>query len=291
MYAISRKAAFFAVALAALAVSFCGGATAATAQSPCPPAGRATTTAKLATCAAYQAGVIDSLRRALSANSGGPATLPPDLEARLQKLELWEAQGRPTMADFYRKLPPDGRTVQEYVNSAVAAVSSGGSLGNVVNGDLILNGRLCIPDACLGNAGEQIQIRAQKGAGILFQANRDGLWNQSPCAGMSVVGQSPDLGLRLIQNQRWTQDGTHVDFICADHPTGAVGFDSQAEWSFNGQKPGQSPLGTQRLVIRTDEVAKIVYFATWAEGWKVQFRGSTDGCKWCENIRWAVPYQ
>ncbi len=161
----------------------------------------------------------------------------------------------------------------------------------IINGDLILNGRLCIPDACLADAVEQVQIRAPKAAGILFQANRDATWEQSPCAGISSVAMSPDLGLRLVQNQRWSPSGAHIDFICPDHPTGSVGFDSQAEWSFNGQKPGRAPLGTQRLVIRTDEDAKTVYFATWAEGWKMEFRSSPNGCKWCENLRWKVPYQ
>jgi hypothetical protein len=177
--------------------------------------------------------------------------------------------------DIYRKLPP----------------RSDSTGATVINGDLILNGRLCIPDACLGDGAEQIQIRGTKAAGILFQSNRDGTWIQSPCAGMSSLTMSPDLGLRLIQNQRWTQSGTHVNFICPNNATGSVGFDSQAEWSFNGQKPGKAELGTQRLVIRTDEDAKIVYFATWAEGWKVEFRGSADGCKWCENLHWKVPYQ
>jgi hypothetical protein len=177
--------------------------------------------------------------------------------------------------DINRRLPP-------HTDSSGATI---------INGDLILNGRLCIPDACVGDAAEQIQIRALKGAGILFQSNRDGAWAQSPCAGMSAIMMSPDLGLRLVQNQRWTQAGTHVNFICPNNATGSVGFDSQAEWSFNGQKPGRPELGTQRLVIRTDEDAKTVYFATWAEGWKVEFRSSSDGCKWCENLRWKVPYQ
>jgi hypothetical protein len=177
--------------------------------------------------------------------------------------------------DLYRRLPP-------------RADSSGTT---IITGDLILNGRLCIPDACLGDGAEQIQIRAAKSAGILFQSNRDGTWIQSPCAGMSSLTMSPDLGLRLVQNQRWTQTGTHVNFICPGNATGSAGFDSQAEWSFNGQKPGRPDLGTQRLVIRTDEDAKTVYFATWAEGWKIEFRSSADGCKWCENLRWKVPYQ
>ena len=179
------------------------------------------------------------------------------------------------IADIYKKLPP----------------RSDSTVVTIINGDLILNGRLCIPDACLGDAGEQIQIRGAKAAGILFQANRDGTSAQSACAGMSSLSMSPDLGLRLVQNHRWTQAGTHLNFICPGNPTGSVGFDSQAEWSFNGQKPGKSELGTQRLVIRTDEDAKTVYFATWAEGWKVEFRSSAEGCKWCENLRWKVPYQ
>jgi hypothetical protein len=168
---------------------------------------------------------------------------------------------------------------------------SDSSGATVINGDLILNGRLCIPDACLGDGAEQVQIRGAKSAGILFQANRDGTWVQSPCAGISSLSMSPDLGLRLVQNQRWTKSGAHVNFICPNNATGTVGFDSQAEWSFNGQKPGKPDLGTQRLVIRTDEDAKAVYFATWAEGWKIEFRSSADGCKWCENLRWKVPYQ
>lgn len=218
------------------------------------------------------------------------AKLAACLDSLTVKAKLWEAQGRPSFADLYNKMPPNGQTVAQYVASSVAS-GGGGPASNVVNGDLIVNGRICIPDACLGDAGEQIQIRSQKAAAILFQSNRDGTWNQSPCAGISTVGMSPDLGLRLIQNQRWTPDGVHIDNICPANGVGAVGFDSQAEWSFNGHKPGMSDIGTQRLVLRTDEANKIVYFATWAEGWKVEFRGSTDGCKWCENVRWAVPYQ
>ncbi len=193
-----------------------------------------------------------------------------------------------TIQDIYRRLPPDGKTVAEYTGKI--GLSDTATI-TVVTGDLVVKGRICIPDACIADAGDQIQIRAQKAAGILFQSNRDGSWVQSPCAGISGLSMSPDLGLRLVQNQRWTPTGAHLDFICPDHATGSVGFDSQAEWSFNGQKPGQTALGTQRLVIRTDEGAKTVYFATWAEGWKLEFRSSADGCKWCENLRWKVPYQ
>lgn len=206
----------------------------------------------------------------------------------IDSLAMANRQALLAIQDIYTKLPPNGQTVAEY---SAKRIGRPDSAGTVINGDLIVNGRLCIPDACIGDAGEQIQIRAQKAAGILFQSNRDGTWEQSACAGISTVGMSPDLGLRLIQNQRWSNAGTHVNFICPGNATGSVGFDSQAEWSFNGQKPGRPMLGTQRLVIRTDEDAKVVYFATWAEGWKMEFRSSADGCKWCENVRWKVPYQ
>lgn len=200
-------------------------------------------------------------------------------EADVDSLLAVNRQLQLAIADINRRLPATGKSAADTTGKVV------------INGDLIVSGRLCIPDACIGDAGEQIQIRGAKGAGILFQSNRDGTWVQSACAGMSSLSMSPDLGLRLVQNQRWTSAGTHVNFICPNNATGAVGFDSQAEWSFNGQKPGKPELGTQRLVIRTDEDAKTVYFATWAEGWKVEFRSSADGCKWCENIRWKVPYQ
>lgn len=191
--------------------------------------------------------------------------------------------------DINRRLPPNGMSVAGFTESSPLRNDS--TVGVVVNGDLILNGRLCIPDSCIGDAAEQIQIRSAKAAGILFQANRDRTWEQSPCSGISVLAMAPDLGLRLIQNQRWNTSGEHVDFICPGHAMGAAGFDSQAEWSFNGQKPGADPLGTQRLVIRTDEKNRAVYFATWAEGWRIEFRSSSEGCKWCENLRWKVPYQ
>jgi hypothetical protein len=240
---------------------------------------------------------LNARRVADSVNAARDRTRVDSVLAANRQIQL-------TLEDIYRKLPPDGKTVTEYIASS--AGRPGTTIGAIVNGDLILNGRLCISAACVADAGEQIQIAAQGGAGILFRSNMNGQQWQNPATHWAVVQLSDDGGLRLLQNQRWSSTGVHYDavdptrpaspgvhydFIDPTRPTGAVGFDSMAEWSWNGQKPGQSGLGTQRIVLRTDEAARVVYFATWAEGWKVQFRGSTVGCKWCENIRWMVPYQ
>ena len=228
---------------------------------------------------------VESLQKRLKSDS----IASEQQRARVDSIAAANVQLRLLIEEITRRLPPEGKTVAEYLSSQGLVADSAGAFR--VNGDVILNGRLCIPDECIDDAGEQIQIRSQRAAGILFQANRDGTWYQSPCAGISSLLMAPDLGLRLIQNQRWTVSGEQLDFICRDIPMGSVGFDSQAEWSFNGLKPGRTALGTQRLVLRTDEDTKTVYFATWAPGWKIEFRSSGETCKWCENLRWKVPYQ
>lgn len=262
----------------------------AVAQSACPPPGK-TTTAKLATCAASQRAVIDSLTAVLKAREAA------DYQIRL------------ALDDIYRKLPPDGRTVQAYVASAVAAATggvTGGSAPVISDGVLYVPRRIVIGGPCkYKDADSQLQICGQRDANIHVESNLNAAWWQNPAVHVGLWSLSADGGMRVIQNMYSSVNGVEgtdmgsgakywnamKTFSDPTRPTGSVGFDSMAEWSWNGQKPGEPSLGTQRIVLRTDETAKVVYFTTWAEGWKVQFRGSTDGCKWCENIRWAVPYQ
>jgi hypothetical protein len=174
------------------------------------------------------------------------------------------------------------------------AGSAGGTLGNVVNGDLLVNGRICIADfnaACIADAEEQVQIAAQGSAAVLMRSNMAGSQFQNPATHWGIWSLSSDGGMRIIQNQRWSLTGQYYNFIDPTRATGMVGFDSMGEWSWSGQKPGQASLGTQRVVLRTDEANKLVYFALWAEGWKLGVKTSSDGCKYCENLSWTFPTQ
>ncbi len=128
-----------------------------------------------------------------------------------------DRQIRLSIEDIYNKMPPNGRTVQEYVASAVAAglgtippPTGGGSIGNVVNGDLRVTGRICIGIVdCVPGLPSQIQIAANNGANIYFRSNMDGSQFQSPCTHNGYLDLSNDGGLRLIQN---------MGFTCAERP-------------------------------------------------------------------------
>lgn len=209
----------------------------------CPlPAGRTVTTAKLATCLAYE-------------------------HARANALEQRLAQG----------------------GSAV------------VTGDVIRASKLVLGNCKYTDADAQLQICGQQDAIIHLESNLNNANFQNPSAHVGMVTLSGDGGLRLHQNMYKTlqcvtkyDEGNAYqdcgrDFVDPIRETAYVGFDSRAEWSWNGQKVGQPGLGTQRLVLRTDEDAKQVYFAMWAEGWTLGVRTSTSDCKWCENVRWTVP--
>jgi len=175
--------------------------------------------------------------------------------------------------------------------------------GNTVSGDLIVTGKLCVTvtGACFPDAGAQVQIINNGAANIMAVANYNGSWWQNPAKKFGMWSLSGDGGMRILQNNYartacvTRYDAGHAYQDCSGPipdptvATGAVGFDSQGEWSWNGQKPGAVGTGTQRIVLRTDEAAKQVYLALWAEGWTFGVRASGMGCKWCENLRWNAP--
>jgi hypothetical protein len=139
---------------------------------------------------------------------------------------------------------------------------------------------------CLENAQEAVQIRANAAAGLGFQANMNGLWGQNPKSGYSSIAMSPDLGLRLCQNQRWDKYGTYYGFIVPEYPVACVGFDSQAAWSWNWLKPGQPNHGTQQVVLDEDDLGNIL-FKVWRTDRRIGF--ATSSCKFCANEVWIAP--
>lgn len=250
------------------------------AQSPCPPAGKTTTTAKLATCVQYQARQIDSLRALVASGTGNT---PTGLEARFQKLELWESQGRATMGDFYSKLPPDGRSIREYVNSAVFAVSGP---ANTVDGDFIVNGKVCIGGPCDSNTIYQLQLFGPASTGIIGYSNRNGANGQGPQTHVSALTFGEDGGFRLEHNYRY-QNGRGIWQESAK-PRSVLGFDSQGTPSFSQDYDGQI-YPSQSLVIGTDKNARTILFQSMKAGWKFGLCSSPDANNACTLF--PVPLQ
>jgi hypothetical protein len=169
--------------------------------------------------------------------------------------------------------------------------AAGGIVGNVIEGDLIVKGRICVFYGSIGSTPLRCQTPAQvqlfgEGAAVFFASNLDGAQFQSPMPHGGVVSLDPDGGLRLGNNVPWNNP-----FYDPARPIAFSGFDSQNDWSWYRTPVGAGELGAQSLVLKQDWDAKEMYFASHLEGWKIGARTSSSGCKWCENLRWTFPTQ
>jgi len=159
---------------------------------------------------------------------------------------------------------------------------------------LVVDGEIRVGTAvddprCPNDASESLILCSLTGASIGFLANANGLWPQLSQAGYSTIGMSPDLGLRLCQNQRWARDGRHVEFI-ANHPEYAetcTGNDSRGVWSWNWLKQGRPNHATQQMVLDEDENRGILFFTTWRADRRIGIR--TSSCKFCFDQEWIAP--
>jgi hypothetical protein len=139
----------------------------------------------------------------------------------------------------------------------IAPTVEGGNL--YVPGKLIVYGKICIVEApyatdCDPDKVEQMQIRGRSHASIGFAANLSNEWRQGDTPaegtgpGYSSVGMSPDLGLRLCQNQYWGVNG-YVSNVSPTKGKGCTGFDSQAQWSHAFLGIGATDPHTQQMVL------------------------------------------
>jgi hypothetical protein len=176
-----------------------------------------------------------------------------------------------------------------------------GDPGSAVVGDSLRLRKLIVEDRLLvGTAvddprcpkvdgSEQIIICSNTGASLGFLANANGQWFQNPDAGYSLIGMSPDLGLRLCQNQRWTRDGRHVQYITAkeDYKQTCTGNDSRGTWSWNWHAQGRPDHGTQQMVLDEDESTGTLFFTTWRADRRIGFR--TSSFKFAFDQAWIAP--
>lgn len=167
--------------------------------------------------------------------------------------------------------------------------SASTSRAAVVEGDLVVKGRMCIGRSC-GPDVDQIQIWGQSDADILFVSNLAGNNPQSPKEHYSRITLSGDGGLRLINNGRQghpaEKRAAHIGWD-TERGYGQHGFDSQGNWSMVQRAPGAPGDYTQDLVLNVEEWSKTVWFTSWRPGWKVGFRTST--CITCFDLAWIAP--
>lgn len=193
-------------------------------------------------------------------------------------------------AGIESRLPPDGRTVQEYVNSAIAAAATAGGMRNVVNGDLTVSGRICLP-SCRSDVPAAIQIRAQRDAEIALESNLDGSNPEGAATHGSMISFASDGGLRLIHNNlhATNPDGSwKLVWIEPGKPRTIIGFDSQGTPSLSQDKNGYV-YPSQSLIINFDDARKVIWLQSMKAGWKWGFCASPRVDSNCENSYYTVP--
>jgi hypothetical protein len=138
-------------------------------------------------------------------------------DSAIARVNIWEAQGRPTMADFYAKLPHkpfEGATVDQAIAAAIAVIPAAPSPAPAPGGNVMLGNTLM--------GGLRLE------GDLVFRGNTEHAVTQGGITDeyrgrLSANGW--DGGFRLLQN--WNYEGTtHLPFSVA-------GPDSRGAWSYN----------------------------------------------------------
>ncbi len=204
-----------------------------------------------------------------------------------------DRQIRLSLEDIYGKLPPDGRKVQEYVNSGIAAALStlppGGGGGNVFVGDVEIHGRLLIGDAIqkAKDAGltsaYAVQILANGPATIGGVSNLDNLQFQNPAPHYGYISFNEDGGILTVQNAGSTCNSNGVcsyrEFIDPTRELSTFGFDSRGTFVYDLREPGKRyGVGdrTQAVWLRPDYDRKKMLWAIPRAGYQWELLESTS---------------
>ncbi|MBA2706315.1 MAG: hypothetical protein H0U59_00740 [Gemmatimonadaceae bacterium] len=209
-----------------------------------------------------------------------------------------DRQIRLSIEDIYNKMPPNGRTVQEYVNSAVAAglatipppSSGGGSApsSNIFTGDVEIHGRLMVGNA-IQRAKEAgltsaypVQILANGPATISGVSNLSGEQFQNPSPHYGYISFNDDGGILTVQNAGSVcRNGScaYKDFIDPTREISTFGFDSRGTWVYDLREPGRVyGVGdrTQAVWLRPDYDRKKMLWAIPRAGYEWELLESTS---------------
>ena len=214
-----------------------------------------------------------------------PARLPAQSVAELKaSIDSLRAEVVQLRAGIESRLPPNGRTVPEYVNSVISA-ATGAGVGNVVNGDLTVNGRVCLP-TCRSDVPAAIQIRSQNEAEIALESNLDHTNEQGVASHAAMISFASDGGFRLIHNYMHVKDpegGWRGAWIEPEKPRTILGFDSQGTTSLSQDKNGYI-YPSQSLIVNFHDQSKTIRLQSMKAGWKWRFCESPSVDNNCSRV-------
>jgi len=151
------------------------------------------------------------------------------------------------------------------VSQVVVAPPPSGTIGNTVNGDLIVNGRVCIQMQCAPAANALIQMTGQSSTGMLVFSNANGQNGQGAAKHCSEITWSADGGMRLEHNVYYSDAG--MVWCEAPKPRTILGFDSRGTLSLSQDYDGVID-PSQVLVFRIDRSRNFGAFTLMKPGMK-----------------------
>jgi hypothetical protein len=157
---------------------------------------------------------------------------------------------------------------------------------SVVQGDLIVNGQVCIGGPCKPNTPYQLQLLATGSTGILGVSNMNGKNPQGAETHFSAVTFGEDGGLRLEHNY-WYQNAVGL-WPESAKPRTVIGFDSQGTPSISQDYNGEI-YPAQSMIIVFDRNQRTAWIQSMKAGWKIGFCVSPRLDNNCENSYWTVP--
>jgi hypothetical protein len=165
----------------------------------------------------------------------------------------------------------------------------------VIDGDLIVKGRLGVRGSPEAGTDHAVTVHGQGTADILFVSNEallDPQRENTQHRHIGTVGVAQDGGLRLTQNTMCRPDARGCLAEDALRRVAHSGFDSMGDWSFylsNVDSLTRQPTApsAQSLVLKLLDWDGNIHIASHRPGQKIYFNGSTK--LWASDLVWEVP--
>jgi len=165
----------------------------------------------------------------------------------------------------------------------------------VIDGDLIVKGRLGVGGSPEPGTDHAVTVHAKGTADILFVSNEaliDPQRENTQHRHIGTVGVAQDGGVRLTQNTMCYPDARGCAAEDVRRRLAHSGFDSMGDWSFylsNVDSLTRKPTAptAQSLVFKLLDWDGNIHIAAHRPGQKIYFNGSTK--LWASDLVWEVP--
>lgn len=166
----------------------------------------------------------------------------------------------------------------------------------VIQGDLIVRGRLAVGGAPEPGTAQPVTIHGTGGAGIFFVANealRDPQRDSSQHRHLGSIGVSQDGGLRFSQNSICYSDARGCVADDKKRRVAYAGYDSMGDMSFylanvDSTTGAMVAPNAQSLVFRLIDWDGQIHIVAHRAGQKIFFNASTK--QWASDLQWEIPF-